>query len=164
MSRAAALAVFEDRKVRHAQQPRRQLGGVFLPDQHGEPALRGERVGVRGEGAHESEGIGLGEIPAGFFLVREGVVGVEAVAVNVVRVDAVAAERVGEGDAALDELVGCRVLDVEPALLREFGPEPPEEAAVRGRVPGGFVVAVAGLDEAGVEVADDEGVGVLSLS
>lgn len=55
------------------------------------------------------------------------------------------------------------VFDVQPSLLWEFRPEFTEERPVGGRVPESLVIAVASLDKAGVEVADDKGVWVLAL-
>lgn len=87
---------------------------------------------------------------------------VQAVPVDVVRINTITANLAGEIDATLDEVASGLVPDVDPCLVREVGVALPEQAMVSGSIPDGVPVAVAFLNEAGVEVADDGGVGAVA--
>ena len=87
---------------------------------------------------------------------------VQAIPIDIVGINAITANLAGEVDAALDEVAGSLVPDVDPCLVREVGVALPEQATVSGSIPDGVPVTVAFLDEAGVEVADDGRVGAVA--
>ena len=115
------------------------------------------------QGSHKVDIILFHQVKTRLLIVRQLIIRIYAVSVDIVRVDCVAAEIACQGDAFFDQVLGRGVFNVDPALVGKFGPEVAEQGAVGGSVPGCVVVAVGGLDEAGVEVADYEYGGVLGL-
>lgn len=94
---------------------------------------------------------------------RKLIVFVDEVPVNVVRVDAVAAELVGDGDALFDKVSPGLVLDVNPAFVGELAQWIPQQTAVFGLLPDRVPITVGLLNGAGIEIANDEDIGVLCL-
>jgi hypothetical protein len=115
---------------------------------------------VRGQLGDEADVVTFREVPAG----AVAVVFVVEVAIDVVGVDGVAAQLAGESDTPLDPVPCGLVLDVDPTLVAELGLVGVVDIAQQPAVfPSRVVVAVAYLGESGVEVAYENGIGVVCL-